>query len=319
MDDDSVLAKPVVVVGSARSGTTMLGELLEVHSSLFGIIEPRFTWRYGNDKKSDMLRADDARPEVIAYIRQQFACQVRESGRVRLLEKTPSNALRLDFVDRVFPDCKIIHIIRNGVDASLSIRSYWNQAAHGIKGVNPGKLSQRLKELQWHRIPSYATEALRRFAPWPLSRLVGPNVWGPRIPGIQGMLKELELLEICALQWRTCVEAARHCGARMPADRYMEIKLEEMTLEKFRTLLAFAELREEPALIDNFRQTVDPARSTARRSHASAADVQVLDKWIGPTMEWLGYSIPSTTELTTSSDNRVSDSPGETRPIRMED
>lgn len=289
MNDDAILTKPVVIVGSARSGTTILGELLQVHSTLFGIVEPRFTWRYGNDKKSDMLRGDDATPEIISYIRTRFAERVRKSGRVRLLEKTPSNSLRLEFVDRVLPDCKIIHIIRNGIDASLSIRSYWNQAAQGIKGANPGKLQERAGELEFWRFPSYAMEALRRFAPWPLTKLVGPNVWGPRIPGIREMLKELELIEVCALQWRTCVEAARHYGVTLPADRYMEIRLEELTLEKFREVMEFAEIIEEPAVIENFQKTIDPARSTGRRENASSADVKLLGKWIASTMEWLEY------------------------------
>lgn len=289
MDDDQILTKPVLVVGSARSGTTILGELLEVHSDLFGLQEPRLTWRYGNDGGSDMLRPEQARPEVTAYIRRKFAAQVRGGGRSRLLEKTPSNALRLGFVDRVLPDCKIIHILRNGVDSSLSIRSYWKQAAHGIKGVNKGKLQERIKELQLRRLPHYAMEAARRFAPGPLRGLVGPNVWGPRIPGIRGMLEELDLLEVCALQWRTCVESARHYGQTMPADRYREVRLEDLNIEKFRELLDFAELEPEPAVIENFEKVFSPARSTRRQSGASAEELALLRKWIAPTMAWLGY------------------------------
>lgn len=296
MVNDEVLAKPIIVVGSARSGTTILGELLQVHSTLHGIVEPRLTWRYGNDKKSDMLCASDARPEVVNHIRKRFAKQVREAERSRLLEKTPSNALRLEFVDRVFPDCKIIHIVRNGIDASLSIRSYWRQAAHGIRGTLPGKFSQRFREIRLRQIPSYSLEAVRRFAPKSLSGLVGSNVWGPRIPGIRGMLGELELLEVCALQWRTCVEAARHYGAGLPPDRYLEIKLEDLSLESFRSVLAFAELAEEASVIQNFQDTIDPGLSTGRRSKASDEDMRLLGRWIGPTMDSLGYTMPRGSE-----------------------
>lgn len=289
MQNDPLLSKPVLVVGSPRSGTTILGQFLQVHSTLHGIEEPRLTWRYGNDGKSDMFRADDARPEVIDYIRSKFANQIRAAGRSRLLEKTPSNSLRVGFVDRVLPDCKIIHIIRNGVDSSLSIRSYWNQAAHGIKGVNKGKLQERLKEIQLRRLPHYAMEATRRFAPSPLRKLVGPNVWGPRIPGIRGMLEELELLEVCALQWRTCVEIAQHEGRQLPADRYREIRLEDLNTEKFHELLEFAELTPEPAVIENFEKVFSSTRSTCRQSDADQEDLALLRKWIEPTMARLGY------------------------------
>lgn len=236
-----------------------------------------------------MLCGEDATPEIISYIRTQFARRVRESGRVRMLEKTPSNSLRLEFVDRVFPDCRIIHIIRNGIDSTLSIQSYWNQGAQGVKGIKSKKLQERAGELEYWRYPYYAMEAIRRFAPWPLSKIVGRNVWGPRIPGIRNMLKELELIEVCALQWRTCVEAARHYGARLPADRYMEIRLEELTWEKLRTVLEFAELTEEPAVMEKFQESFNPARSTGRRDHANSAEMKLLGKWITPTMEWLGY------------------------------
>ncbi|MEN1681783.1 MAG: sulfotransferase [Planctomycetota bacterium] len=289
MTDDAVLEKPVIVLGSPRSGTTVLGQLLQVHSSLHGVVEPRLTWQYGNDKKSDMLRPEDARPEVIAYIRGRFAKEVRDGQRSRLLEKMPSNALRIGFVERVLPGCKVIHIMRNGVDASLSIRSYWNQAAHGISGVAPGRFRERLKELQLSRLPNYAFEAARRFAPAPLRGVVGQNVWGPRIPGIRGMLTELDLLEVCALQWRTCVESARQYGAQLPADRYHEVKLEELTADRLREVLDFAELTPEPEVMANFEKTFAADRSTARRSAATPEDLQLLRRWITPTMDWLGY------------------------------
>ena len=179
--------------------------------------------------------------------------------------------------------------MRNGIDASLSIRSFWHQAAQGIKGVNAGKFQERTGELEFWRVPSYAMEALRRFAPWPLTKLVGPNLWGPRIPGMREMLKELDLLEVCALQWRTCVEAAMQYGETMPADRYMELKLEELNLEKFREILEFAELEEEPEIIENFQRVMDPSRSTGRRSKANNDEVRLLNRWIMSTMERLDY------------------------------
>lgn len=239
------------------------------------------------------MGANHARSEVIEYIRREFSRQVYDSGRERLVEKTPSNALRLEFVDRVLPDCKVIHIIRNGIDASLSIRDFWDSAANGIKTARAGVLRQRIRELDLRRMPYYASEAFRRFAPWPLSNLAGPNLWGPRIPGLRGMLKDLDMLEVSALQWRTCVESACDYGAMMSPDRYIEVKLEELTLEKFRTLLEFSELEAEPAVIENFERRIDIQRSTGRRCNASEADIRTLRKWIGPTMNWLGYEMPN--------------------------
>ena len=122
MSEAALLERPIIVIGAPRSGTTMLSNVLSLHSSLGYVDEPRLVWRWKNDAKSDMLRPEDARPEVVAYIHAAFAKQVHEQGRTRLLEKTPSNALRMGFVDRVFPDAIYLHILRDGRDSVLGIR-----------------------------------------------------------------------------------------------------------------------------------------------------------------------------------------------------
>ena len=291
MTDDQLLAAPVIVVGSPRSGTTALGEMLEIHSTLHGLVEPRLTWRYGNDGKSDVFRPEDATPAIIAHIRRTFARHVREAGRSRLLEKTPSNALRVEFVRRVFPDAKIIHIVRNGIDSSLSIRSFWEKAAHGIKIVRKGAFSQRLKEIRPSQVPHYALEAMRRMAPRPFTSAIGKNMWGPRLPGMRGMLRDLELLEVCALQWRTCVETAKHAGANLSSDHYFEFKLEELNRAKFDELLDFADLASEKELIENFEAKFQPDLAQGRRNDAAEEDIETILRWITPTMQWLGYAV----------------------------
>lgn len=289
MTDDELLREPIIVLGSPRSGTTALGEMLEVHSALHSLVEPRLTWRYGNDAKSDRLQPGDATSEIIAHIRRTFAGHLRESGRRRLLEKTPSNALRVEFVLRVFPDAKIIHILRNGVDASLSIRSFWQNAAHGVRVVRKGAIRQRWKEVQFSQLPYYALEVLRRVAPRGMTGAIGQNLWGPRLPGMRGMLRDLELLEVCALQWRTCVELACHAGAQLTAGQYREIKLEELNADAFAELLDFAGLEHEPEVLDHFSQAFQGDLSQGRRGQASAEDLATIDRWIAPTMRWLGY------------------------------
>jgi len=205
MNPADPLHRPIVVIGAPRSGTSLLSELLGGHRDVLLLTEPRLTWKYGNDRKSDMLRAADARPEVIHHIRETFGKQVREAGKRRLVEKTPSNALRPAFVDRVLPDARFIHIIRDPVQSVLSIRSFWQNHASGFT-IAPGRVRQRLKEVQLRRLPHYAKEVVRRAAPKFMRGAVGQNVWGPRLPGIQEMLNQIDLLDICALQWRLCTE-----------------------------------------------------------------------------------------------------------------
>ncbi len=278
------LDRPIVVIGSPRSGTTLLGNLLKCHPQLAQLEEPRLTWKYGNDNKSDLLRAGDARPEVCRHIRQTFAPAVREQGRTRLVEKTPSNALRMEFVDRVLPGCIFIHTLRDGVESVLSIRKFWQGHARGIR---KDKLLERLKEIDLRRAPYYARELIRRVIPKPLAGLVNKPVWGPRIPGIDGLLQELDLLEVCCLQWRMCVELACDYGRQLPPGRYLEVQLSEMSPELMASILDFCQLENTPEMQAGFAAQFNPELTTQRRQQADPQDLAVIQRWIGPTMNWL--------------------------------
>lgn len=286
-DLDLLLDRPIVVVGAPRSGTTLLGQLLGAHPSLAHLEEPRLTWRYGNDGKSDMLSPEDARPAVQQHIRGAFAAAVRNAGRTRLIEKTPSNSLRMGFVERVLPGCLFVHIIRDGVESTLAIRRFWEQHA---RGVMPRKLAERLREVKPRQLPYYAREFARRAMPKPFSRLVKQPVWGPRLPGIDGMLQELPLIEVCALQWRTCVEAACQYGRNLPPERYFECRLEELSAELLERLLKFCQLKDGPDVWQAFERDFDSAQTSHRRAGAPPEDVAAIRRWTEPTMAWLGYS-----------------------------
>ena len=99
------LRRPVILIGAARSGTKMLGETLNRHPDLFVLREPTAVWRYGRAYGSTDLRPpSDAKPAVCAYIRRAFEKELRASGKPRFAEKTPSNCLRIPFINAVFPD-----------------------------------------------------------------------------------------------------------------------------------------------------------------------------------------------------------------------
>jgi len=286
---DGLLARPVIIIGSPRSGTSLLSWILRGHGALMLFEEPRLTWKYGNDAKSDMLRREDARPEVVRNIRGAFHRRMVKSGRARMCEKTPSNALRLDFIDAVFPDARFVHILRNGVDSVLSIESYWNHHATGMGGRHAQRLHERLAELNPLRLPHYAAEFVRRVAPRPLRGLVGKNVWGPRIPGVRGLLKDLDVLDIACLQWRMCVETACTQGRRLPAGRYREWHLEDMSKDLILSVLYFCELDDDHGVWKEFETLYDPSQNQDRKRDASGDRIERILDWIDPTLQWLGY------------------------------
>jgi hypothetical protein len=298
--DAELLERPIIILGSPRSGTSLLSGVIGKHRALAMAMEPRLVWRYGNDGKSDFLARKDARPAVVAHIRSTFARLVREQGKGRLVEKTPSNSLRPAFVDAVFPDCLFVHIVRHPVDCVVGMRDFWSANQGGLQPPGDGATSvranpiyRRLREMTLRQSPYYAAELARRVAPSWMSRVLGERTLGPRLPGINQIWRELDLLEVAALQWRWCVEVSRQFGRTLPADRYLECRLEDLDPTRLRAVLDFCGLDHDPGVLDYFEGFFDPARSRSRRTRATPDEIERVIRWVEPTMQWLGYEAPA--------------------------
>lgn len=63
--------------------------------------------------------------ELFSWMHEHLAA---EQGKPRWADKTPSYALRLDFIDALYPDCQVIHIVRNPLDVVDSWRRKHNLA-----------------------------------------------------------------------------------------------------------------------------------------------------------------------------------------------
>lgn len=296
MKKKQVTKQPIIVLGAPRSGTTILSDVLGQHRDVAHLIEPRMVWRYGNDRKSDMLKPEDATPKVMNHIRGKFSEYLQKSGKKHLVEKTPSNSVRPHFVNKVFPDAKYIHIIRNGYDACLATDNFWDLHSTGISNVADGRLRQRLSELNIWRMPYYIPEFIRRIAPSPLAKLLGPNLWGPRLPGMPSLLKELGPLAVSCLQWRTCVELSCQFGRTLPSDRYFEIRLEDFSAQSIRQLISFCDFSEDQSIYEYIENTFDNDRAGARTKAVTKKQVESVSRWIEPTINWLGYSAPTPTD-----------------------
>lgn len=282
---------PIIIIGAPRSGTSVLGRILSKHPDLAYSNEPRMIWRYGNDHLSDMLQPVHATRDVKRYIRAKFEEYVQGQSRRRLLEKTPSNSLRVGFVREIFPNCKIIHIVRNGFDSALSIRDYWGGFTSGLSysKIDGEKsiLRQRLLEMHPRQFPFYAVEFLSRAIGSKIG--VGQVMWGPRFPGMKQFVREQGVLAVSALQWRLCVEQSCHFGRQISDEAYCEVRLEDLTETRIESLFAFCELEVTPAVKSYYQSHFEKSMSGARRRSASPEELDEIAQWIAPTMEWLGY------------------------------
>ncbi|MHC4414907.1 MAG: sulfotransferase [Planctomycetota bacterium] len=293
--DDELLAEPIVVAGVGRSGMNVLGEIIARHGPLATAAEPRLIWKHGNDRKSDMLRPEDARPKVIAYIRSKLAQLVRDQGQERLVDVTPGNSVRLGFVDRVLPGCRFVHLVREGVDNVLSMRRFYAVASRRIRGL-PGPsyktaresyLLRRIREIKLRQLPYAGMEFVRHVAPDFMLPLTGRPTLGVRLPGMLAMRQEMTLLEICFWQWRTANELACQYGRRLPPERYMQCQLEELSLDTLKSILRFCDLDPEAMDAEFFEKRFDTKRIGPAKDDVDPEELRRLEEWVEPTKRWL--------------------------------
>jgi len=110
-----------LIIGCARSGTSILGELIGSHPDVKYIFEAHSVWERAGYGENESHRLTDAHatPRVVSAIREWFSGQ--RDLRAVLVEKNPRNTLRIPFIRRIFPEAKIIHIIRDGRDVACSL------------------------------------------------------------------------------------------------------------------------------------------------------------------------------------------------------
>jgi hypothetical protein len=138
----SVIRRPVIIVSAPRTGSTVLFETLslspdlwtiggESHAVIEGLpnLHPRRRGWHSN-----VLGVEDADPVTVHHLRRRFADQLRDrTGRrpapgergLRLLEKTPRNALRVPFLASVFPQATFVYLHRSVPETIASMLEGW--------------------------------------------------------------------------------------------------------------------------------------------------------------------------------------------------
>lgn len=199
-----VLQHPLLLIAAPRSGSTLLFETLaastrvatvggESHELIEGLPELR---PGAPGVNSNRLEARQATPGCISQLRERFAAAlVDAAGRplgasptarletLRLVEKTPKNALRIPFLERVFPDARFVFLWRDPRENLASIVRAWQSGRwktyNGLAGFDgpwslalpPGwrALSGRplieIAAFQWQAVNQVALQDLRALDP----------------------------------------------------------------------------------------------------------------------------------------------------------
>ena len=157
--------KPIFILGTGRSGTTILGIVLSMHREVGYLNEPKAIWHLihphediiGNYSQSEAkyrLTAEDATDEMRQRAHQMFGAYLTATCSKRLVDKYPELIFRVDFVRALFPDARFIFLVRNGWDTCHSIATWSkrlgvrvNGKKHDWWGINDRKWQLLVEQL----------------------------------------------------------------------------------------------------------------------------------------------------------------------------
>jgi hypothetical protein len=248
----------LIVVAAPRSGSTLLFESLAV-SPQFCTVGGEAHWLVeqigalrpgapGVD--SNRLESRQATPEVERRVAESVWTRMVDAGgrsvspesaaRLRWLEKTPKNALRIPFFERLFPDATFVFLWRDPRENVSSIIDAWQAGG-------------------WVTYPS-------------LEGWDGP--WSMLLPPGWRELRGRPLEEIAAFQWQRTNEIILDDLQARGRERWCVVRYTELVAEPERTLRGicdFAGLEFDAALADRAARPLPASRHTLTAPSA--------DKW----------------------------------------
>lgn len=126
------IVSPIYIVGSGRSGTTVLGTLFAVHRDTIFLNEPKAAWHYvydnedvigsyANSKGKLRINADVFKLSMRKKLSHIYSLAARISSSERVVDKYPELIFRIPFVNAIFPEAKFVAIVRDGVDTCSSV------------------------------------------------------------------------------------------------------------------------------------------------------------------------------------------------------
>lgn len=273
--------RPVFIIGTGRSGTTMLGMLLSMHRDVGFLNEPKALWHVlhpGEDVIGNYTRgparfrlgAADASPEVIEAGHRIFGAYLAVSGSRRVVDKYPELIFRLPFVRAIFPDARFLFVTRNGWDTCRSV-GHWSErlgTGNGLGrqdwwGVNRRKWRLMLEEI-----------------------VAGDPVLRVDRDAIGALEAEIDK---AAVEWVVAMQEGLRSMREHP-EQILRVRYEDLAsgdpIPSLRRVLAFCELADDQAVFEYASATLVQAESPGPLDLAAS----ILPAF-GGTMQELGYPV----------------------------
>ncbi|GAB5524354.1 MAG: hypothetical protein Roseis2KO_22260 [Roseivirga sp.] len=252
--------KPAVafIIGTGRSGTTVLGIGLSSHKEIGFLNEPKAIWHHAY-KREDIvgnytqgishyrIGASEANNRVAARLKKIYSAYLVLSRNKIVLDKYPEQVFRTDFIDELLPESKYIFIARNGWDTIQSI-SRWSEN-HGTQQGNDKEDWWGINDKKWHLL---------------VEDLVKKD---DQLSVHYDTIKKVDdHTERAAIEWILTMKEGLALKERYSKDRLLFIDYESLThspRNMGKKLTEFMGLREDKTFLDYFDQILKPNKAKA--------------------------------------------------------
>jgi len=271
--------RPLFILGTGRSGTTVLGKILSLHREVGWLNEPKLFWHiacpyedlngnYTNQPARYRLFEEDAGEATRIAIRNLYAHYLRSTRNSRVLDKYPELIFRVPFIKQIFPDARFLLLVRNGYDTCRSI-SQWSSAHGGHKG-NTKTDWWGVNNRKWHCL---------------VNELVRNN--GIFATHADAIADYQDHAWMAAIEWTLTMREILRVANDFPDSTHI-VRYEDLTAtprDTITQILEFCELPQDPTVVDYAASTLQPSRKTGQLELPEA----IADEF-AETMEKLGYN-----------------------------
>ncbi len=300
----AAIARPLIVLGAPRSGTTMVFQALSTHPDLWSLyresqsilndcfpvtmvpgasavvghadagtvemLRRRFFTEVGNAEAS--LRVLGRGVPLLARSRAARLLsgigRTRKTPPIRIVEKTPDNCFRIPLLLEVFPDALFVQVVRDPRGSIASIYRGW------------------VDEPRFRRFPLPAGYTIEGYQ--------GTHWCFGLAPGWED-LDGATLMEVCAFQWRLYNE---FCFRNLPGEpsRVFEVRYEEAAERPGRVLEDLAHWADlDPSPLRRFSEKLPVVNTWSRprsdKWRTLEEEIEVVLPSVSAECERLGYPV----------------------------
>ncbi|MGI2173056.1 tetratricopeptide repeat-containing sulfotransferase family protein [Shewanella ulleungensis] len=127
---------PIFIVGMPRSGTTLVEQILACHTQVGATDELPFMERFALQLEMSggyQARLNNLTATEINAFKVKYLAEVNhyfDDAPVYVIDKNPNNFLHIGLIKSLFPQAKIINVVRNTVDNGLSVFKQYFSHGH---------------------------------------------------------------------------------------------------------------------------------------------------------------------------------------------